>query len=107
MLDPGVADDQRVALEQGEPGVLERRKAHGRRELQSFVAQDGKGQLESLGHLALVGGVLRREPEDPDALGDQLGMVIAIRAGLWRTAARAGDRVPGLESARRILVWAA
>ena len=89
-----VPDDQGVPLEQGQAGSLEGRQAQGVGQLEGLVAQDREREVESLGHLLLVRGVLRREAEDAGAGRDERAMPVAIGAGLRRAAAGTGDRIP-------------
>jgi methylglutaconyl-CoA hydratase len=103
MLDAPVVDDQRVAAMEHEALGLEGRQPQGVRQLELLVAQDREGQMESLGHLRLVGAVLGRQAEDPDTGGDQLGVTVAVGTCLRRAAAGTRDRIPGFDTARRIL----
>jgi hypothetical protein len=95
VLDPGVADYQRVAPVEGQALVGERRQAQGCRQLEALVAQDRERQLKTLDHLALVGAVLGRESENSHAGGLELAVVIAIGARLGRATAGAGSPIGG------------
>ena len=65
--------------------------------LQLRVRQDRERQVQPLDRLALIVGVLRRQPEQlRDAEPLQLGEMVAEAAGLRRAAARAGDGVPAV-----------
>ncbi len=107
MLDPGVADHERVASMEGQTLVAEGRQAQGAGQLEALVAQDPERQMEPLDHLALVGAVLRRKPEHPHPGGHQLRVAIAVRAGLRGAAACAWDRIPDGQAAGRILTGTA
>src|SRR6185503_1883957 len=64
-------------------------------EREAGVRQDRKWQVQPLRRLALIGAVLRRQPEQrvgPKPL--ELGEMIADAARLRRAAARARDRIP-------------
>ncbi len=56
MLDLAIAYDQRQTLDQPRAVGLEGWKAQRVRELEAGVAQNFKGQMQALGHLALIFG---------------------------------------------------
>src|SRR4029453_10689568 len=95
----GVRDlfDHAVALNPGEssdeylPGHGERWQAHRGRERQLRVAQDREGEMQTLGELTLVLGVLRAEPEDARVERGEIGGQVAERARLRGAAARSRD----------------
>ena len=107
VLDPPVADVQRQASKQDEALGFECRQTERTRQREIRVAQQRVWQLEPARGLLLVGGVLGRQPEDPNTQLLELCVTIPVAAGLWRTAPGAGNRIPRGEATRRILSWSA
>ena len=68
-------------------------------EIEVFIRQDRKRQMQSFGCFALIDGILRRQPEH---LGNsqrlQVGKMIAKTARLRRATPRAGNVIPARRS---------
>jgi hypothetical protein len=95
LADDAVVDDKRHALEQRHAGNGERGELHGAGEGKPGIGEDRERQVQALGGLALIVGVLRREPEQVgNAEPIELGEMVAKAAGLGGAAARAGNIVP-------------
>src|SRR6059058_4985134 len=82
LLDLSVTNDHRQAAKQRLPRSLEHRQSPGPGELQLRVREDRERQVQALYQLLLIGGVLRREPEDLGAGRAYLGVVVSKRTRL-------------------------
>ena len=77
------------------PGDGEGRQVQRPGKRQLGIGQDRERQMQPLGGLALIIGVLGRQAEQVrHAQRFELGEMVAKAAGLRRAAARAGDVVP-------------
>ena len=95
MLDFSVTDHQSQALQQRHPSRLERRQAQRCRELEMFIRENRKRQVQALRYLALIDRVLGGKAEEAmDAKTFQLCKVIAESTRLRRASSRARDQVP-------------
>src|SRR3954471_23841778 len=89
VLDTRVRDDQCEALEQSLTSGLERRQSQRLREFEVGVRQQRERQVQPLGRLALIVGVLSRQAEyERRTRGAQVLEVVAESARLRCAPAR-------------------
>src|SRR5262245_26660699 len=93
-LDGPAFDGEGEALEVGDAAGEERRQRQCPLQPEGLIAQKRKGNLQALGHLALIGRGLRREAEDLGSHLPKAVVEIAEAFGLRRRAMGAGNVVP-------------
>jgi hypothetical protein len=102
--DHAVIDNEDHPSQQREASNREYGKVDSPRKYEVGVRNERKRQMQSLDSFPLIVGVLGRKAEEVgDAKSSELGKMVAERAGLWRTAACPGDRIPTI---RRLYSWA-
>ena len=100
--DDAVVDDERHAFHSVMPEVVKVGRCKRARKFQIRIGQDRKRQVQPLGGLALIVGILRRQAEDvSNAERLQFGKMVAKTARLRRAAARARNFVPSRRQYRR------
>src|SRR5262245_46440809 len=93
-LDGPAFDGEGEGLEVGDAAGEEGRQRQRPLQPQGLIAQKRKGNLQALGHLALIGCGLRREAEDLGSHLPKAVVKIAETFGLQRRAMGAGNVVP-------------